>query len=47
MNCPNNKEQKSGMMASQKEETKASQTDMNFVAVNETVKNWTCKNFVS
>ena len=36
MNCPQNKGEESGMMASQSEEIETSQTEVSFVAINET-----------
>jgi Zinc knuckle len=37
-NCPKNKEQETGMMASQSEETETSQTEVSFLAMNEAEK---------
>jgi hypothetical protein len=41
-NCPNNKEQESGMIATQKEEAEATETEVSFVAMIESIKNWFC-----
>jgi hypothetical protein len=41
-NCPNNKKQESGIMATQKEDAEAIETEVYFVAINESTKKWIC-----